>query len=188
MKSVAVYCGSNKGKKPIFAQKAEELGRYLAKKEIQVVYGAGNVGLMGIVADSALSAGGKVIGVIPHFLRELEVCHEDLSELILVDTMHERKVKMTQLSEGVIILPGGFGTLDELFEIVTLVQLEQESQPIGLLNVDGFYDHLIAHIDKMMEEGYVAPDHRKMVYANKDIEQLLTDMNNHVFKKVKKWY
>lgn len=187
MRSIAVYCGSNKGKKAIYAQKAAELGRYLALHEIEVIYGAGNVGLMGVVADSTLEAGGEITGVIPHFLRDWEVCHEGLTNLVLVDTMHERKVEMTRLSEGVIILPGGFGTLDELFEIVTLVQLEQEHQAIGLLNVEGFYDHLIAHMDKMVEEGYVNPTHRSMIYAHEDIEQLITDMQSHVFEKVEKW-
>lgn len=187
MKSIAVYCGSNKGKKPVYAQKAAELGRYLAEREIEVIYGAGNVGLMGVVADSVLEAGGKITGVIPHFLRDWEVCHEGLTKLVLVDTMHERKVEMTRLSEGVIILPGGFGTLDELFEIVTLVQLEQEKQAVGLLNVDGFYDHLIAQMDKMTEEGFVNPTHRGMIYAHEDIRQLITDMEQHIFTKVEKW-
>ncbi len=188
MKSIAVYCGSNKGKRPIYAEAAATLGNYLATQNIDVVYGAGNVGLMGIVADRALEAGGRVIGVIPHFLRKWEVCHEGLSELIIVDSMHERKVEMTRLSQGAIILPGGFGTLDELFEIITLVQLEQEQQPIGLLNVEGYYDHLIAHLDRMTEEGFVHSKHRAMVYANADMDKLVKDMNAHVFEKVQKWY
>lgn len=187
MNAIAVYCGSNKGSDPAFVQAAEALGIYLAKNNIEIVYGAGNIGLMGVTADAALKHDGQVTGVIPHFLKEKEVCHMGLTHLFLVDSMHERKVEMTRLSDGAIILPGGFGTLDELFEIITLVQLGQTQQPIGILNVNGFYDHLIAHLDKMVEEGFVIPEHRALIYTSTDIETLIKEMNAHQFKEATKW-
>lgn len=187
MNAIAVYCGSNKGKDPAFREVAESLGAYLAQNNIEVVYGAGNIGLMGVVADAALANGGEVTGVIPHFLKEKEVCHLGLTHLFLVDSMHKRKVEMTRLSDGAIILPGGFGTLDELFEIVTLVQLGQTQQPIGILNVNGFYDHLLAHLDKMVEEGYVIPEHRSLIYDSTDIETLIKEMSAHEFEEANKW-
>ena len=188
MKSIAVYCGSNKGKHPAFAKSASDLGIYMAQNNLELVYGAGNIGLMGTIADAALQHNGVVTGVIPHFLKELEVCHTELTHLFVVDSMHERKVEMTRLSDGAIILPGGFGTLDEFFEIVTLVQLEQTRQPIGILNVDGFYDHLLKHMDKMTEAGFVVPKHRSLIYDATDIATLIEQMNNHTFEKVDKWY
>ena len=187
MNAIAVYCGSNKGKDPAYANAANDLGTYLAKNDIEIVYGAGNIGLMGILADAALANDGRVTGVIPHFLKAKEVCHLGLTHLFLVDSMHERKVEMTRLSDGAIILPGGFGTLDELFEIITLVQLGQTKQPIGILNINGFYDHLIAHMDKMVEEGYVIPEHRALIYTSTDIDTLIRDMNAHEFKEAVKW-
>ncbi|MCB0654023.1 MAG: TIGR00730 family Rossman fold protein [Saprospiraceae bacterium] len=187
MNSIAVYCGSNKGKDTAYAEAAHQLGTYLAQNNIEIIYGAGNIGLMGILADAALTNGGVVTGVIPHFLKEKEVCHLGLTHLFLVDSMHQRKVEMTKLSDGAIILPGGFGTLDEMFEIITLVQLGQTQQPIGMLNVNGYYDHLIAHLDKMTEEGFVIPEHRELIYASTDIDYLVTKMNTHQFKEANKW-
>ncbi len=187
MNAIAVYCGSNKGKNSKYIEAAENLGIYLAKNDIEIVYGAGNIGLMGVVADAALDNNGKVTGVIPHFLKEKEVCHMELTHLFLVDSMHERKVEMTRLSDGAIILPGGFGTLDELFEIITLVQLGQTKQPIGILNVEGFYDHLIAHMDKMVEEGFVNPEHRALIYTSTNVDTLVKEMKAHQFKEATKW-
>lgn len=187
MKSIAVYCGSNTGNKPAYEEIAVKLGQFMAQNDLEVVYGAGNIGLMGLVADTALQHKGVVTGVIPGFLKEKEVCHTGLTHLFIVETMHERKVEMTRLSDAAIILPGGFGTLDELFEIVTLVQLGQTKQPIGLLNINGFYDHLIKHLDLMVEEGFVVPEHRKLIYASSDLETLIEKMKNHEFKEVNKW-
>ncbi|MCB0632727.1 MAG: TIGR00730 family Rossman fold protein [Saprospiraceae bacterium] len=176
MRSIQVFCGSSTGFNPIYAIAARELGITLAQRQIDLVYGAGSVGLMGIMADAALEAGGKVIGVIPHFLRDWEVCHEGLSELILTDSMDARKVEMLKRSEATIALPGGFGTLDEVFEVITLVQLQQTFQPIGLLNVNGFYNPLLAHIENMLREGFIKNIHRDMIVVEADIEQLLQRM------------
>lgn len=155
MQSIVVYCGANFGHKQIYRESAYELGVELAKKNIRLIYGGGNMGLMGRVADGALENNGLATGIIPNFLAKLEVAQKTLTELHFVDTMHERKAKMVSLSDGVIALPGGFGTLDELFEILTWSQLKIFHGPIGVLNINGFYDHLIAHLNKMVEEGFL---------------------------------
>lgn len=187
MNAIAVYCGSNKGINIAYADAARDLGIYLAQNNIEIVYGAGNIGLMGTLADAALANNGKVTGVIPHFLKEKEVCHMGLTHLFLVDSMYERKIEMTRLSDGAIILPGGFGTLDEMFEIITLVQLGQTQQPIGILNTNGYYDHLIAHLEKMVEEGFVIPEHRALIYTSTEIDTLIKEMNAHQFQQASKW-
>jgi hypothetical protein len=187
MKAIQVFCGSSTGFDPAYAQAARDLGAKLARKDILLVYGAGSVGLMGIMADAALEAGGKVCGVIPHFLRNWEVCHEGLTELILTDSMYVRKVEMLKRSEATIALPGGFGTLDEVFEVITLVQLQQAFQPIGLLNVNGFYDPLMAHVEKMLNEGFVKAIHRDMIVVEADIERLLDRMAEVVPSTTGKW-
>ena len=188
MKSIAVFCGSSSGGHPIYAETAKELGAEMARQNLWCIYGGGNVGLMGVLADSMLEKGGKVIGVIPYFLKEREVCHDNLTELFVVDSMHERKVKMAELSEGVIVLPGGYGTLDELFEMVTLVQLSQEDQPIGILNVNGYYDHLIKHIERMEQEEFLKPDHKHLVIIKDNIQDLITAMQTYEPKpQIGKW-
>ena len=155
MKSVAVFCGSSRGNKSIYKETAKRIGVFCAQKNIKVIYGAGNVGLMGEVADAALEAGGYVIGVIPEFLKKWEVCHEGLNELYVTQTMHERKQIMAEKSDGFLIIPGGFGTLDEFFEILTWKQLRLHKKPIGVLNVNGYYDFLKKHIDKMVKDGFL---------------------------------
>lgn len=187
MRSIQVFCGSSTGADPIYAAAAQQIGEILAKRNIQLVYGAGSVGLMGIMADAALQAGGAVTGVIPHFLRQWEVCHEGLTELILTDTMDARKVEMLKRSEATIALPGGFGTLDEVFEVITLVQLQQAFQPIGLLNVNGFYDPLLAHIETMLREGFIKQIHRDMIIVEADIDLLLSRMKQVVPTTTDKW-
>jgi uncharacterized protein (TIGR00730 family) len=152
------------------------VGRALAERGIRLVYGAGNVGLMGILADAALAAGGRVLGVIPHFLQEREVCHTGLHELVVTRTMHERKEVMAARSDGFIILPGGFGTLDECFEILTWRQLHLHAKPIGLLNPDGFYDHLLAHIRLMLREGFLVQGNADLLSVAPDIGRLLPAM------------
>lgn len=178
MKSVVVYCGSNPGNKPFYQEVARELGQKLGQKGMNVVYGGGNLGLMGTVADATLESGGTVTGIIPNFLAKLEVAHKTLTELHFVDTMHERKAKMVSLSDGVITLPGGYGTMDELFEILAWAQLKIFHGPVGVLNTNGFYDHLIAHADKMTEEGFLRPENRALMLVASTVDELLEKMND----------
>lgn len=163
MKSLCVFCGSSFGHRELFRETATELGRRLAKNGIRLVYGGGNVGLMGVVANAALAHGGEVTGVIPQFLKDWEVAHLDVTELHVTQTMHERKALMAERVDGFVALPGGFGTLDELFEILTWKQLRLHAKPIVLLNVGGFFDPLVAMVDKMVAEGYVSAQSRQLL-------------------------
>jgi uncharacterized protein (TIGR00730 family) len=158
IQSLAVFCGSKSGNNPRFAEEAATLGRSLARNGIRIVYGGGSAGLMGIVADAALAQGGHVTGFIPRLLLEWEVEHRGLTELIVCDDMHERKRRIYSKSDAAVILPGGFGTLDELFEIITWNQLTIHDKPIRILNTDGFYDHLSAHMERMRVEGFLYPE------------------------------
>lgn len=176
MQSIVVYCGSNPGKKALYAEAAYELGAAVAKRNIKLIYGGGNMGLMGRVADGAMDNAGFVTGIIPNFLAKLEVAHKTLSELHFVDTMHERKAKMVSMSDGVIALPGGYGTFDELFEILTWAQLRIFHGPVGLLNVNGFYDLLLLQLDKMVEEGFLRPDNRALLVVAEEPTALLEKM------------
>src|SRR5882672_4291706 len=155
MKRIVVYCGSSFGTESVYQEQAYATGVTLARLNIGLVYGGARVGLMGAVADGALAHGGEVIGVLPRFLSGKELGHAGLTDLILVDTMHERKLKMHELSDGVIALPGGFGTLEELFEMVTWGQLGLHKKPVGLLNVAGFYDELLSFIQTMVDKGFL---------------------------------
>lgn len=163
MEAICVYCGSNAGVREAYADAARAFGRMLAENGITLVYGGASIGVMGQVADAALEAGGKVIGVIPRALAIKEVSHEGLTELHIVGSMHERKAMMAQLSDGFVALPGGIGTFEELFEIWTWGQLGIHSKPCGLLNVAGFYDPLIAFLDRAVVEGFLKPDVRGML-------------------------
>lgn len=176
MQSIVVYCGSNFGSKPVYSESAYALGVALAKKNIKLIYGGGNMGLMGRVSDGAMENNGSATGIIPNFLAKLEVAQKTLTELHFVETMHERKAKMVSLSDGVIALPGGFGTLDELFEILTWSQLKIFHGPIGLLNINGFYDHLLAHLDKTVEEGFLHIDNRDLLIVADNANELLEKM------------
>ena len=155
VRSVAVFCGSKNGNDPLYALHTVALGKLLAANGIRAVYGGGNVGIMGLIADTVMQAGGSVAGVIPQVLVEWERQHTGITELFVVNNMHERKKMMYDLSDAAIILPGGFGTLDELFEMITWNQLSIHDKHIFILNTNGFYDHLIAHIGKMQEEGFL---------------------------------
>ena len=187
MKRIAVYCGSSAGPNEIYRQQAAQLGRYLAGNNIHVIFGGGKVGLMGILADAALEAGGKVTGVIPGFLHVKEVAHSKLTELITVETMHQRKALIEEMSDGAIALPGGFGTLDELFEMLTWGQLGLHDKPVGLLNTNGFYDQILAVIDRMVNEGFIKDQNRDMVLVSDSIEELVETMRNYTPPKVRKW-
>lgn len=173
MKSICVFCGSSPGDRPDYLRLARELGELLARRNLTVVYGGGRVGLMGALADAALQAGGQVIGVIPQLLLDKEVGHSGLSELLVVQTMAERKLKMGDLADAFLTLPGGIGTMDELFEAWTWTQLDLHRKPCGLLNYQGFYDPLIAFIDHAVEEGFLRPRHRAALIVDSDMTRLL---------------
>lgn len=187
MKRITVFCGSSFGTEAIYAEKATLLGETLAKENIELVYGGANVGLMGAVADGVLNNGGKAIGVLPNFLRSKEIAHLGLTELILVDSMHERKTKMNDLCDGVIALPGGFGTLEELFEMLTWAQLGLHKKPIAILNINGFYDSLIALTETMVEKGLLKEANQKMLLISDNIDDLLFQMKNYIPPTTGKW-
>lgn len=187
MKSITVFCGSSFGTEEIYKEQAVLLGQTLAKQNIKLIYGGANVGLMGAVADGVLNAGGEAIGVLPNFLRSKEIAHLGLTELILVESMHERKTKMSDLCEGVIALPGGFGTLEELFEMLTWAQLGLHKKPIAILNTNGFYDSLIELTKTMVEKGLLKDVNQKMLLVSDNIDDLLEQMKNYVAPTVGKW-
>lgn len=187
MKSITIFCGSSFGTDKVFEKQAFLLGQTLAKRNITLTYGGAKVGLMGAVADGALSHKGKVIGVLPHFLQQKEVAHEGLTELILVDNMHERKMKLNELSDGAIALAGGFGTLEELFEMITWGQLGLHKKPVAVLNINGFYDHLIAHVAVMVEKGFLKTANQEMLLISDNIEDLLNKMDNYTPPSAGKW-
>ncbi|MBC9930337.1 TIGR00730 family Rossman fold protein [Chitinophaga qingshengii] len=187
MKNIVVFCGSSAGSEPVYMEQARQLGAILAQRGIGLVYGGAKVGLMGAVADGALQAGGKVTGVLPHFLQQKELAHAGLTELILVDTMHERKTKMNELSDGVIALPGGFGTMEELFEMLTWGQLGLHRKPIGMLNVNGFYDPLHQLSQAMTDKGFLSASNRDMLLYSDQIEDLLTRMEQYQPAEKPKW-
>lgn len=187
MKSITVFCGSSFGTDDIFKEKATQLGQTLAQQNIQLIYGGANVGLMGAVADGVLNEGGKAIGVLPHFLQSKEISHKNLTELILVETMHERKTKMNDLCDGVIVLPGGYGTLEEFFEMITWAQLGLHKKPIGILNIDGFYDDLIKLVQTMVDKGFLKQVNSDMLLISDSIDELLDIMKNYQAPTVGKW-
>ena len=187
MKSVTVFCGSSSGTDPIYRSQAAMLGATLAQQNIRIIYGGAKVGLMGAIADAALSEGGKVVGVIPRFLRSKEIAHEGLTDLIMVESMHERKTKMQELSDGMIALPGGFGTLEELFEILTWAQLGLHKKPIGLLDVNGFYSHLKKLLQSMVKEGFLKEINYSMLLISDDIDDLLGQMKEYIAPVIPKW-
>ncbi len=180
MKRIAVYCGSATPTDPVYIETARMVGSSLAARGIGVVYGGGRLGLMGALADAALAAGGEVIGVIPEALQSAEVTHKGCSEVHVVPGMHERKKMFTDLSDGFITIPGGVGTMDELWEAVSWAQLGYHNKPVGLLNVAGFYDQLIAFNAHMIEVGFVRPQHAGILIADDSLENLLDRMTHYV--------
>lgn len=187
MKCIAVFCGSSSGINGTYSEHARIAGRVLAQKNIQLVYGGGKVGLMGVLADAALEAGGMVTGVIPGFLHVKEVAHAGLSEMITVKTMHERKTLIHEMTNGGIALPGGFGTLDELFEMLTWGQLGLHQKPVGILNVNGYYTQVLSAIDTMVSEGFLKGINREMVQVSDNFEDLLEKMELYQPPSVPKW-
>lgn len=176
MGSICVFCGASAGLDPVHAETAAALGRELAIRSLDLVTGGGKVGLMGVVADAALAAGGRVTGVIPRSLEEREAAHRGLTTLHVVETLHERKALMHELSDAFVALPGGFGTLDELFETVTWAQLGLHTKPIGLVNVNGYFDDLLAFVDAATAQGFVSEVNRKLVTVRTDAPSLLDQL------------
>lgn len=187
MKSIAVFCASSFGNNDVFARQATLLAQTLAEQNITLVYGGAKVGLMGVLANAALEAGGKVIGVLPRFLRTKEIEHTGLTELILVDSLHERKAKMGDLCDGIIALPGGYGTMEEFFEILTWGQLGLHAKPTAILNVGGFYNSLLTLVQKMVDSGFLKETNQQMLLVDNNVENLLTQMRNYVAPEVGKW-
>lgn len=187
MKSISVFCGSSEGNDQMIIETAYQLGQTLAKNAIALVYGAAKIGIMGKVAEGALERNGKVIGVIPHFLETKEIVHYGLNELIVTDNMHDRKAIFYDRSDGFIIIPGGFGTMDEFFEIATWGQLGLHSKPIGILNINGYYDALIQQCKIMVDRGFLKQENLDAVVMDTTIEGLLEKMNNFVPLPAPKW-
>ena len=192
MHSICIFCGANAGKQAIYRTEAEKLGRLLAERGIELVYGGGNIGLMGVVADACLEAGGSVVGVIPEALMGKEVAgrhveHRRLTRLEVVDSMHTRKARMAELAAGFIALPGGFGTFEEFCEILTWGQLGFHNKPMGLLNVAGYYDGLLALFDHAVGEGFLRQENRAMALADTDASRLLDAMAGYRPEPVSKW-
>ncbi len=187
MNRIVVFCGSGIGTEAVFENVAKQLGQKLAIQNIGLVYGGANIGLMGALADGVLMEDGIAIGVIPEFLKTKEIAHRKLTELILVETMHERKTKMNELADGVIALPGGFGTMEELFEMLTWAQLGLHKKPIGILNINGFYDELISLMETMFIKGFLKKDARKIVLESDNIDDLLDQMKNYRGPTVGNW-
>ncbi|MEZ4924922.1 MAG: TIGR00730 family Rossman fold protein [Saprospiraceae bacterium] len=188
MKSIAVFCGANKGNKPWFGEAATELGKILAERKIKVVFGGGSVGLMGVLADSVLANGGNITGVITHQLNGLELGHAGVKDMIIVDSMSERRKLLIEGTDGVITLPGGYGSLDEHFEALTLAQLLQYQRPIGLLNVQGYYDPLVQMLDNMVENGFLREQNRRLCIIAPEISQLISQMERYEHRALEKWH
>lgn len=188
MEKICVFCGSSIGEGEVFSQAARLLADRLLAHNIELVYGGGNIGLMGVMADHMLSKGGRVTGVIPDFLVRKEVVHRSLTELHVVQTMHERKIKMAEISDAFIAMPGGFGTLDEMFEVLTWNQLGVIEKPMGILNVDGFFNPLIEMIDRMTKKRFLRVEHHDALLVDNDPEQLIQNLKQHRFPAIDgKW-
>lgn len=187
LKSIVVFCGSSDGYNDVYRQAGYDLGVYLTHRDCTIIYGGSKLGVMGAVAEGALLHKGTVIGVIPEFLQTKEVAHDGLTEMITVSTMHERKMKMHELSDGIIALPGGWGTMEELFEMLTWAQLGLHPKPIGLLNVNGFYEPLLALIEVMTGEGFLKEVYRDMILVSADITELVEKMEAYEVPDIPKW-
>lgn len=187
MRKIGVFCGSSNGSSPLYTEMAAKLGKILFINGIDLVYGGGDIGLMKKIADAILKQGGRVTGVIPEFLKEKEVAHLGLTQLIVVKSMHQRKAKVAEMSDGFIILPGGFGTLDESFEMLTWNQLYLQNKPFGMLNIDGYFDKLLEFIDRMVQDKFIKSEHREMIQVSDDPEELLVKMKEAKISLQPKW-
>lgn len=188
MKNLLLFCGSSKGNDPKIVEMASALGKYLAENNLRLIYGGGNVGLMGIIANAVMKNGGEVIGIIPEFLMVREVGHVDVTEFHVVKSMHERKALMCDKADLILAIPGGFGTFDELFEMLTWLQLGLHTKPIGLLNFDGFFDLLLKQLDLMVDKGFLRPSNRELILVDDQYESLITTLNNIKMDVDTKWF
>jgi hypothetical protein len=188
MKNICVFCGSSKGNKPVFEEKAKILARQFVRDQTTLVYGGGSIGIMGVMADEIRRRNGYVIGVIPRFLYDLEVGHDGVNELIIVDSMHERKQKMAEISDGFLALPGGFGTLEEMAEILTWVQLNLIHKPVGILNIQGFFDPLLELFNRMVETGFLKKTNRDILIVGNDPEKILQELRSAPAFTSNKWH
>jgi len=186
MNKIAVFCGASIGFNPIYKAEAEKVGAYFGKHKIGLVYGGGKIGMMGALASELMKHKGEVIGIIPHLLRHEEVVHSDITKVIVTKKMSKRKVKISKLVDGYIALAGGFGTLDEIFEVLTLGQLGIEEKPIGFLNTNGFFNPIMQQLDLMVKEGFLKQENRNMVLVSNSIEDLINQMNNYTAPKMTK--
>lgn len=186
MKKIAVFCGSSKGYNDIYSNTATYVGRYLVDKNISMVYGGGKTGMMGVIANAMIEKGGEVIGVIPDLLRHVEVEHTNVTKMYVTKKMSTRKVKISKLVDGYIALAGGFGTLDEIFEALTLGQLAIEKKPVGILNTNGFFNFTLKQLDVMVKEGFLKQANRDMLLVSDTIEELIDKMNNYTPPKLGK--
>ena len=187
MQRICVYCGSNKGARTVYAKAAEELAEVLVRHDLELVYGGASKGIMGVIADRVLELGGRAHGVIPKLLVEMEIAHQQLTKQHIVSSMHERKSMMAALSDGFIAMPGGFGTLEELIEIVTWAQLRFHDKPCGVLNVAGYFDHLLNYLDHAEAEGFLRPENRRMLMCDSDAAGLIGQFDRYTAPAVDKW-
>jgi len=187
LRSLCVYCGSNPGRQSAYREAATTLGREMAARGIELIYGGASIGVMGAIADSVIQHGGRAIGIIPHSLATREVAHSGLDELIVVNSMHERKAKMAERADGFIALPGGWGTIEEIFEMLTWAQLGFHDKPCGLLNVAGYYDHLSRFVEHTIDQLFVREAYRPMMMIEADVTTLLDRFLHYRAPQVKKW-
>lgn len=187
MKHLCIFCGSSKGNDPVYEKTAEELAEIIVDEGLTMVYGGGSIGIMGVLADKILSMNGKVIGVIPRFLYDLEVGHDNVTELIIVESMHERKQRMAEISDGFLALPGGFGTLEEMGEILTWIQLKLIRKPIGLLNINGFYDQFLNMLDNMVASGFLKKNNREILLSSNSPSVIIDIIKNAPVFEDTKW-
>jgi len=187
MRSLCVFCGANFGRRPGYREAASRVGELLAQRGVTLVYGGGNVGLMGALADACLAGGGRVVGVIPRALEEKEIAHRGLSEMHVVSSMHERKALMADLADAFLTLPGGFGTWDEFCEALTWSQLGLQKKACSFLNVEGYYDALLSLADRAAEDGFIRPEHRQLLLVDDDPARLLDRLTNYEVPYVPKW-
>lgn len=187
MRNVCVFCGSSKGDKDIYTQSAKRFGEIIAERNLELIYGGGKVGLMGVIADAVLEKGGRVTGIIPDFLSHKEIEHSGVTEMVHVNSMQERKKILFEISDSFVAMPGGFGTIDEIFEMLTLLQLGRHTKPIAILNIDGYYDKLWDFLEVMVKDGFVRDYHLRMIIKCDSVEEILDRMEGFIPPDPEQW-